>query len=229
MLQTQSVWQETADTSLLAQMAVDAALNANWREAASINEKIITLDKTDIEALNRLAHAYICLGSKEKAKSTYNKVLAIDPYNIIARKNIDKISKMNGQAGANGHTNANLNEVFLFEPGKTKIISLLNLAPPSILANLNCGDKLSLIQKKHSVTINGEDGTYLGALPDDLAHRLIGFITGGNKYEAYVKSATPKILTVFIRESERAQKYTNQPSFADGGKSIYSDEKDIVS
>lgn len=229
MLQTQSVWQETADTSLLAQMAVDAALSSNWKDAASINEKIISLDKSDIEALNRLAHAYICLGNKEKAKSTYNKVLLLDPYNIIAAKNVDKISKMNGSTITSGHSSANLNDVFLFEPGKTKIINLLNLAPPAVLANLNCGDKLLLVQKKHSVTINSEDGTYLGALPDDLAHRLIGFITGGNKYEAYVKCATPKILTVFIRESERAPRYTNQPSFADGGKSIYSDEKDIVS
>ncbi len=229
MLQIRAVWKETADTSLLAQMAIDAALNSNWREAASINEKIITTDKGDIEALNRLAHAYICLGNKEKAKITYNKVLALDQYNIIARKNIDKISKMNGHASLNGQQNANLSQIFLFEPGKTKIISLLNLAPPAILATLNCGDKLNLVQKKHSVTINSEDTTYLGALPDDLAHRLIGFITGGNKYEAYVKCASPKMLTVFIRESERAPKFTNQPSFADGGKSIYSDEKDFVS
>lgn len=229
MLQTQSLWQETADTSLLTQMAVDAALSSNWSEAASINEKIISLDTTDLEALNRLAHAYVCLGNKDKAKSTYNKVLQADPYNIIATKNIDKISKMNGHTITSGQPNGNLSDIFLFEPGKTKIINLLNLAPPAILANLNCGDKLTLIQKRHSVTINSLDGTYLGALPDDLAHRLIGFITGGNKYEAYVKCATPKVLTVFIRESERAAKFTNQPSFADGGKSIYTDDKDIVS
>ena len=67
--------------------------------------------------------------------------------------------------------------------------------------------------KKHSVCIANEQGIYLGALPDDLSHKLITFISGGNKYDVYVKFSTSKKLTVFIRETERSTKFENQPSF----------------
>jgi hypothetical protein len=117
-----------------------------------------------------------------------------------------------------------MSDIFLFEPGKTKIINLLNLAPPSVLAGLNCADQVSILPKNHAVSITAQDGTYLGALPDDLAHRLITFIKEGNKYEAYVKYATIKTLTVFIRETERSQKFSNQPSFADK-KNPYLDDR----
>lgn len=230
MLGTKNSWQSINDTTLLAQLAIQAALSANWKDAIEINEKIFKLDTSDAEALNRLAHAYTCLGKKERAKNIYQKVLEIDPYNIIASKNMDKISKMNGQSSLGKTTlpAINLANVFLYEPGKTKVINLLNLAPPSILANLNCGDKVLLKTKKHSVTISACDGTYLGALPDDLAHRLIGFIDGGNVYDVFVKFATTKNLTVFIREVHRDSKFASQPTFTEGQKYFF-EEKVLLS
>ena len=142
---------------------------------------------------------------------------------MIAKKNLDKLTKSNG-AKTNGNDNASTKfksttdnydsaKLFLFEPGKTKMINLLNLAPPQVLATLKCGDQVLINPKNHSVTILSTDKLYLGALPDDLAHRLISFIAGGNQYDAYVKSATPKMLTVVIREVARSEKFINQPSF----------------
>lgn len=214
----------------LAQTAITAALTSNWQQAAKINEKILRLDKNNVEALNRLARAHGCLGQVQKAQNLYKKVLAVDPYNIIALKNLEKLSKSvmlghikpsggtltNGevQTDSNGQgTIINLSQVFLDEPGKTKLVSLLNLAPPSILASLNCGDKLVINAKNHSISVSSPNGTYLGAFPDDLAHRLIAFISGGNQYEAYVKSSSTKNLTIFVRETLRSVKFSNQPSF----------------
>lgn len=226
MLSAKHIWRSISDTTLLAQLAIQAALSANWKEAIEINEKIVKLDTSDIEALNRLAHAYICLGKKEKAKNLYQKILEMDPYNIIASKNMEKIAKMNGQSSPaiTSLPTSNLAGIFLYEPGKTKVINLLNLAPPAILANLNCGDKVFLNTKKHSVTITAPDGTYLGALPDDLAHRLIGFIDGGNAYEVFVKFATTKNLTVFIKETHRDSKFASQPTFTEGQKYFFEDK-----
>ena len=151
------------------------------------------------------------------------KVVDIDPYNIIALKNIEKLSKTNGSPRSPrevGHVKANgtavhtnLSQVFLYEPGKTKLVNLLNLAPPTILASLNCGDQVKLNPKNHSITVTNDQDIYLGAFPDDLAHRLLSLISGGNQYEAYIKSAGLKLLTVFIRETERSPKFANQPSF----------------
>jgi|SRR3989344_3522624 len=216
--------QEELDIEKLTQLAIEAATALNWQEAAKINKKIISISASDCEALNRLARAQTCAGEVKKAEKTYKKVLTIDPYNLIAKKNLEKIVKITLTNGKNGHTIGNSNgssttdlsqnfNNFLYEPGKTKIINLLNLAQPSELAILNCGQILTINLKKHGIYISSEDGTYLGALPDDLAHKLLFYIAGGNKYEVYVKYSTTKSLTVFIKEVERSVRFANQPSF----------------
>ncbi|MBI2327334.1 hypothetical protein HYU92_03340 [Candidatus Curtissbacteria bacterium] len=207
-------WKSTDKIELLAHLAIATAMENNWHEALKINQKILSSEKDNVEALNRLARAYTCIGETHKAEKTYKKVLGIDPHNIIAKKNLDKVIKSNGNGHTSGKTQqANLSQIFIYEPGKTKLINLLNLAPPQVLATLNCGDELTLNPKRHAVTIATGDGNYLGALPDDLAHRLLTFIAEGNKYEVYVKCATTKILTVLIKETYRSDKFLNQPSF----------------
>lgn len=220
-------WQEIENLQTLATIAAQAALESNWPEAIAINEKILNVNENDVEALNRLARAQVCSGDIQKAQKTYKKVLTLDPYNVIANKNMEKIQKT---ATVNGHTksitlNQNLGRLFLSEPGKTKVISLLNLASPNVLAVLNYGEEVRLNQKTHSVTITTVEGVYLGALPDDIAHKLIAFITGGNKYEAYIKSISPKSLTIFVREIERSEKFTNQPSFQTNPISYFESEE----
>ncbi len=225
-----SQWQNITDYDILAQLAAQAALSANWQEATKINEKILKANKDNVEALNRLARAMVCTGELARAQKLYKKVLEIDPYNIIARKNFDKISmssptsaKTNGQKTP-VHT-VNVSNLFVSEPGKTKVINLLNLAPPSALAILNFGEQVSIKPKTHSVAITTTEGIYLGALPDDLAHKLIAFIAGGNEYEAYIKSVTSKSLTIFIREVLRSSRFTNQPSFQASQISYFDSEE----
>jgi len=181
--------------------------------------------------MNRLARALVCIGKFNFAKRMYNKVLTLDAYNIIATKNLEKLAKSKdnrvsqfSEASLEKSTNLNLSNLFLNEPGKTKLIRLLNLAPPQIIATLNCGDEVFLKTKSHSVAITSAREIYLGALPDDLAHRLISFIDGGNKYAAYVKSAAQKSLTVFIKEIFKSTKYANQPSFQ-YSPDVFADEK----
>lgn len=215
--------QAQQDVESMAKAAIEAAISLRWAEAVKINKKILACIKDDVEALNRLARAKLCLGEKEQAQKVYKKVLELDPYNIIAKKNLDKIAKANGNdhningsaaiSHPNGTDQPTLANLFLVEPGKTKLVNLINLAPPSILATLNCGDQVLINPKNHSVSITTFDKVYLGALPDDLAHRLITFIGGGNKYDAYVKNATIKMLAVFIREIYRSAKFASQPSF----------------
>lgn len=220
-----------ANLEILAQAAITAALANNWPEAAKINKKIVNGQKNDVEALLRLARAYNCLGQTAKAQRIYKKVLEIDPYNLIAIKNLEKLTKTGGNgANHNGNgktvtsTGLNVTQVFLYEPGKTKIVNLLNLAPPQVLATLSCGDSVNLNPKNHAITITTPEGIYLGAFPDDLAHRLIALIAAGNKYHAYIKSTTTKILTVFIKETERSSKFANQPSFQSKNGSFFEEE-----
>lgn len=211
------------DLEHLSNLAIAAALEADWSEALKINKKILSWSKGNIEALNRLARAYTCLNLISQAEKTYRKVLSLDPANIITLKNLEKLKKSNGQTNGNGQktnshdqassNHSNLSQVFLYEPGRTKIVTLLNLAPPQVLAGISCGDEMRLRVKNHAIAVTTLDGVYLGAFPDDLAHRLISLISGGNQYQAYVKAATPKVLAILIRETYRSEKFTNQPSF----------------
>lgn len=208
--------QEETDLETLTKLAIDAAVISDWEQAEKINKKIVSLSQNDVTALNRLARAQICRGGIKKAEKTYKKVLELDPYNIIAKKNLEKLTKIpkvDGHTDGNGTSHNNFSNFFLYEPGKTKIIQLLNLAPPAVIATLNCGEKLSMTLKKHSIVITNDSGTYLGAFPDDLSHKLLSYIGGGNKYDVYVKFATVKKLAVFIREIERSPRFQHQPSF----------------
>lgn len=163
-------WQNTEDAILLAKMAADAALSSNWSEAIAINQKILKTNQEDVEALNRLARAQVCTGEIDKAQKTYKKVLELDPYNIIANKNLNKINASNGSGSGKSITfSPNLSSLFLSEPGKTKVVGLLNLAPPTVLAVLNYGEEVRLIVKTHAVAVTTTESVYIGALPDDTA------------------------------------------------------------
>ena len=50
------------------------------------------------------------------------------------------------------------------------------------------GEEVVLKTKKHAVEIRTPTDIYLGALPDDIACRLIKFIGGGNTYGVHIKS-----------------------------------------
>ena len=208
-------WQQIANVEVLSRLATQAALSCNWEDAIKINEKILKLQPNHIESLNRLARAQLCLGEGEKAQKTYKKVLTLDPYNVIATKNFEKLEKSDGIHNSKKPINivSDYANLFISEPGKTKVINLLNLAQPSVLANISYGEKLIMNAKSHSIAISSTEGIYLGALPDDLAHRIISFLNGGNTYEAYVKAISPKMITVFIKETSRSEKFINQPSF----------------
>lgn len=193
--------------------AIQAALSRNWKKAISLNKEILSKNPTDIDSLNRLAWAYSELGQFSAAKKTYQQVIKIDKYNQIAIRNLKKITK-----NTNNHNNSNqlLNpEVFLSEPGRTKLINLVNVTTPQVLTSVVSGQKVKMVCKKHSVIITTEDNVYLGALPDDISHFIISLSTAGNKYEIFVKSATTNSIQVLIRETHRAKKFVNQPSFLD--------------
>src|SRR4030042_2010706 len=114
------------------QKAILAAASQNWLEAAKLNREILKIESNNVEAINRLARAQNCLGKTNISQRLYKKALDIDPYNIIAKKNLEKISKSNGSSQQNGKGHlprpqtqtSNLPSLFLYEPGKTKIISL---------------------------------------------------------------------------------------------------------
>jgi len=199
---------------LLPDQAVAAALAQNWKEAIRINLAIVKESKTDIEALCRLGYAYLKSGHIKEAKKTYEKVLALDQYNQIAEKNLRKLDTLKKKNLETDGAAAISPMMFLEEPGITKVVECIHVAPPQTLSTLSPGQDVNLKAKNHCVEIRTGQNTYLGALPDDISFRLIKLLTAGNTYRAIVKSVEKNALKVLIREMARGKRFANQPTFA---------------
>ncbi len=200
----------------LTKQAINAALSRDWNKAVTINKAILDEKQDDIEALTRLAYAFIQVGKIEQAKKTYKKILALDRFNFIAQKNLDKLKALpkNIKNISQSTNNAKISpNMFIEEPGKTKSVSLTYVAPITILSNLHIGDQVFLCPKKHSIEIRDQNNTYLGALPDDIAFRLIRFLKARNVYQAWIKNVQKNNITIFIKEIKRGKRFLNQPSF----------------
>jgi tetratricopeptide (TPR) repeat protein len=209
----------------LSDQAIKSALTQNWKEAIRINLELVNENKEDVAALNRLAYAYLKSGTIATAKTTYKKVLKIDKYNPIALKNLKWLNNLT-KNDIHQNTSAASPTIFLEEPGKTKIVTLVNPAPFRVLCNIMTAQQVSLQPKKHSIEIRTGTNVYIGALPDDLSHRLLRLIAAGNQYDAYIKNVEKNTVSVFIKEIKRSKRFSNVPSFSiTNGMGIYGSAK----
>jgi len=181
----------------LAQNAIKSALNCDWISAREINLQILKKEPNDIDALNRLAKAYYELDEIKKALSTTQKVLALDPLDKIANRAIKKYQENTSKVTSKTETIS-----FIEEPGRTKIVNLINL-DCEICPHLNSGEKIIVSHGKHKVSANREDGKYIGKFKDDISKKIINLINGGNKFEFYVHSASANKVTIFIKQTHQ--------------------------
>lgn len=206
----------------LSQQAIEAALESNWGAALKLNKKILKVEPQNVDALARLARVNMELGKSNLAKKFYTEVLKYDPYNSIALKNLKIIKsfKSNSQnSNRNDHVKLSPS-LFLQEPGKTKVVNLLNVAEPQKLSQAFCGMKVEIVIKNRRITITDFEGKYLGVLPDDVSYHLLRLIKGGNKYELFIKSIRVNGLAVLIREIFRSKRFKNQASFLDNSDAV---------
>lgn len=212
----------TDQTLTLHQMAIDAALASNWQQAIDLNLQIIDTEPKSVEALNRLARAYFELGKFPEAKEFFDKSLLNDPYNQIAAKFIKRIetckkksSKIKNSLGSSHNCPQVDSDLFIEEPGRTKLITLLKTAEPQKLSLLSPGALVNLNIKNKVIAVTDQDDEYLGVLPDDLSRHLVRLIHGGNKYQAIIKTVKINGLSILIRETYRCPRFKNQPTFLD--------------
>lgn len=197
----------------LARRAILAALANDWQSALKVNLEIIENFPDDTEALNRLANAHLQLGDLDNATLFSQKVLTLDPLNNIAEKCLSRCVALaqNGVQIIKQYSTSD--KLFLEIPGKTKIVSLINLCEPTTLAQLDAGDSVNLVPRMHKVAITTPTDLYIGRLPDDLANRVIYLVRCGNEYETYIKSVTEIDVKVFIKETKKSESIGQTHSF----------------
>ena len=186
--------------------AINNAMNGKWKEAIDFNEKIIKIDKKNIEAYLRLGFAYLQTNKTKKAKQNYLKALKIQPNNIFVKKNLERIKILDSKKLSYSNTTPLDPLLFVDIPGKTKTVSLVNCGPKSVLAKLMVGQRVYLFNKKRRVEIRTENKEYAGCLPDDISKRLAIFIKNGGIFSVYIKETSLKHTTVLIKEEKKGAK-----------------------
>ncbi len=198
--------------------AITLAMQGRWREAVVANQEIIASFPGDFDAYNRLGRAYIELGDYALAKEAYERAIELDPYNIIAQKNLQRLSYL-GEARAGSEADSDQVEPqhFIEETGKTGVVELLYLAPREILAKMVAGDRVYLRIDGPSLTVENGRGEYLGQVEPRHSQRLIKLMAGGNRYSAAIVSSAEDRVVVIIREVYQDPSQTGQLSFPPKG------------
>lgn len=206
----------------LTALAVKSSLSGNWDDAIKLNEQIIKSDAANIAALCRLGKAFLEVGKVKESLSAYQKVLKLDPINQIALKNLDRLKSLPTQRVKTNHDGGSRQILsFIEEPGRTKTISLVKLAPPQLLTQLDPGQQVYLTPRQHSISITLTDGTTIGKFPDDVAARLMPMIKSGNTYSSLIRSVSPSSVKILVREEKRSKRFQNIPTFPSNERSGY--------
>jgi tetratricopeptide (TPR) repeat protein len=220
MMQAQSAEEKARLKKQWTDLAIKQALESQWAEAVSTNRNILNLFPTEPDAYNRLGKAYSELGQYTEARQAYKQTLKFSPNNTIAKKQLDRLSKLQ-EVPAVIHANMESIDprLFIEETGKTGTTELISLASPAVLAKVGVGDKVYLNVDGHRLLVNSAGGEELGQIEPRLANRLISFIEGGNRYAAGILSMEHGQVRLIIREDYQHPSMFGKVSFPSQGSS----------
>ena len=202
--------------------AIALAMQGRWREAVAANREIIASFPNDVDAYNRLGRAYIELGEYSPAKEAYGRAIELDPYNVIAQKNLRRLSYL-GEAvvGSEADSDRAEPQYFIEETGKAGVVNLYHLAPRETLAKMVAGDRVYLKVDGSGLTVENARGEYLGQVEPKHGQRLIKLMEGGNQYTAAIVSSAEDRVLVIIREVYQDPSQAGLLSFPPkGGESL---------
>ena len=200
------------------QQAIALAMQGRWKEAVAANKSLIESFPNDVDAYNRLGRAYMELGEYSRAREAYSRTMELDPYNIIAKKNLNRLSHLGEGMVAVGDTFHRVEpQHFIEETGKAGVVNLYRLAPRERLARMVAGDRVHLKTEGSSLVVQDRGGEYLGQVEPRHEQRLIRLMNGGNKYTATVISSMEEMMTVIIREVYQDPSQVGRLSFPSKG------------
>jgi tetratricopeptide (TPR) repeat protein len=197
----------------LTERAIALAMASRWEEAGKVNRELLELFPDDVDSQNRLGKAFAEVGRLDEAKAAYTRAAALDPTNVIATKNLQRLSKLATEQPVSTPPTRVDPSLFIEESGKTVITTLLNTPSPRVLAQMTAGDLLEIRPSEHTVQVVTPDGQVVGQIEPKLAKRLIGLLEGGNRYQTAVTSVDDQLVKVIVRETYKNPRMAGKVSF----------------
>jgi tetratricopeptide (TPR) repeat protein len=211
-----------ANRRQLTQQAITLAVQSRWQEAADTNRRIVELAPDDAETYNRLGKAYTELGRIADAREAYENTLRVDPANLIAQRNLDRLSRIDEKEAAEQLAKKGGQKLdprfFIEETGKTGVVTVQNSSGPAAIATLTAGDEVKLERQDNHLLATTIDGTLLGRVDDRLAQRIMRLMQTGNRYQAGVIGVDDSDVRIMIRETFQAPENAGRISFPPRGK-----------
>jgi tetratricopeptide (TPR) repeat protein len=217
--------------------ARQAALDGNWTEAMTINDELIDRFSPDAETYNRRGRALCQHGRYGEAFESYQEALRLDPANMIARRNLQRLETLRSRTTPAGEVDDELlvvsiprPHVFIEEVGKTWSGELVNPTDMETLAEISSGEQLNLKVEDDRLYVEALDGTWLGEFETETARRVIALMNGGNRYEVYALGVSTRSLRVIMREVYRDPEQASRVSFPGKIKATraYLRERDLL-
>ena len=194
--------------------AVAFAMQSRWNDAITANKAIIAVFPGEADAFNRLGKALSETGKIKEAREAYNKALEIEPTNMIARKNLDRLASARAKTEPDKAQQVDTS-LFIEEMGKSGV-STLKPTNIKMLSTLSAGDEVALKGIGSRLTVETMAGEYVSDVEPKLALRLAKLINGGNKYAAAVVGMTSDTVRVIIKETFQDPSQLGRLSFPVG-------------
>jgi tetratricopeptide (TPR) repeat protein len=197
----------------LVEEAISAALERDWKQALELNQEVVERFGVDEETHNRLGKAYTELGKMDDALTAYKATLEINPLNMIARKNVNRLSDLIEDKADLPKTQSKVDVgLFVEEMGKTTLANVV-LEKGFDAALVAPGDQVTLVPASDTLKAETGNGKQMGHVEAKLARRVLKFIAGGNEYTAAVATSDAKNVRIIIRETKQAPEFAGVPSF----------------
>jgi hypothetical protein len=205
----------------LAEQARRLAFEGKWVEALATNQELLERAPKDVEAFNRIGKANFELHRYHSAYAAYQEAVRLDPANVIAQRNLDRLEPLKeleadeSEAAAGPAVSYG---IFIEEVGKTYLDDLVNCAPGATLNIITSGQRLLPTIDGQTIVLSSTDGEYVGQLEPRISRRLVELMGMGNEYAVFVTSSTGTSVRVIVREVARGEGMGARLSFPRQGK-----------
>lgn len=199
--------------SMYVEEAIQAALESRWQDALSINRALVERHGADEDTYNRLGKALTEIGEHKEALEAYSKTLELNPLNLIAQKNVRKLTlALDSKQRVGAGKGAIDVDLFAEEPGKS---ALTVLTPPrsGAIAAVVPGDTVELHPGNNGLQAQTARGVVLGDVDTKIARRLLPLMATGNRYSAAVARADENEIEIIIREAFQSAENARKSSF----------------